>query len=115
MQICKLTIQVKESMKGVGILLICSLIVTLSNVGGDFNPVKPCVIAIMVVFYICATLTICMGRYMSSLLGLGKETKSKIFWRQVGLILAFTICNVYPLVAMISHVACQDDVCFIVE
>ena len=44
---------------------------------------------------------------MMNMLGLGKKTKSQIVWRQISLIIAFSICNAYLIFAVIVHNGCQ--------
>ena len=48
-------------------------------------------------FYVLAAISIILGLYLIKNLGLGAETKKRIMLRHVGLVLAYTVCNIYVL------------------
>lgn len=100
MSICKLSIKMKETMKAMLLLTVCTIVLMYFNHTQSYSIVMHFVLIYLILFYIAAIFTILFSYYMMSMLGLGKETKSKIFWREVSLIIAFTVCNIYPMAAI---------------
>ena len=44
---------------------------------------------------IMSIIVVILSLFLMKNLGLGKDTKSKILWRHVSLLLAFSICNIF--------------------
>lgn len=52
------------------------------------------------------------------IIGLGKETKSKIFWRHVIIILLFFVFNIYLVYAILLRITCirsTEEICDYIE
>lgn len=48
-------------------------------------------------FLILAVVSIVVSSYLINNLGLGRETKSKILWRHIAIVVAYSTCNSYLL------------------
>lgn len=58
-------------------------------------------------FYLFALLSIFSFFFLMKVLGMGEDTKRKIMYRHLSLIVAFIVCNLYLLIAIIGHPECR--------
>ena len=64
---------------------------------------------LMSLFYVLAAISIVLGLFLIKNIGLGAETKKRIMLRHVGLVLAYTVCNVYVLYCVGNREELGDD------
>ena len=92
------------------IFLACLAMIVYSMLGEDWSRTSMrFFIGIMIFFfYLFALLAIFSFFFLMRVLGMGEDTKRKIMYRHLSLIVAFIVCNLYLLIAICGHPECSN-------
>ena len=101
-------IRVREGIRGLTIMTGTLIALVIAYDWRDPDSFILFVILAYLVMFVLLTINFfVISCYLMNMLGLGKDTKSKIFWRHVMIIISYIVSNTYLVYAIFLKIYCS--------